>query len=115
MSRIQMMQVFQRRRGGKGNRALNLKMTLMSWRLPTKRCVGLALVLLCDILIYWISFVASRHPAFENHPIYQAAHHLSKNKGQAAATIQEAFKAWAWCCYGISSKEFYCQVQSQAA
>src|SRR5580692_7939218 len=82
------MQVFQRCRGGKGNRASNLKMTLMSWRLPTKRCVGLALVLLCDILIYWISFVASRHPAFENHPIYQAPaapHHLSKNKGQAAA------------------------------
>src|ERR1700678_3984776 len=97
MSRIRMMQVFQRHRGGKGNQVSNLKMTLMSWRLPTKRCVGLALVLLCDILIYWISFVASRHPAFENHPIYhyQAPHHLSKNKGQAAATIQEAFKAWA--------------------
>jgi Mn2+/Fe2+ NRAMP family transporter len=105
-------------------------MTLMSWRLPTKRCVGLALVLLCDILIYWISFVASRHPAFENHPIYQAAHHLSKNKGQAAATI---YTLQRFLCTtssvvaaiiaafnfgnikGISSKEFYCQVQSQAA
>jgi hypothetical protein len=93
MSQIRAMEISQRRRGEMGNQVLtrNRKMTLMPWRSPTKKCV--ALVLTRDILIYWILFVAGRHFAFENCPIYEALHHLSEIKGQTAETSQEAFKA----------------------